>query len=256
MSRPEERGGFLATVRGGLEERLTLMAPSRRLRSALSEDVVANFAGNGSLRVLDAGCGDGLLSLSLAKRHPRWKIAGLDFREDLLSAARHRAGERSLDNVSFRQADLTQPLPEGDFDVVMALECLTEIPQDRRALRTMAAALRPGGLFVVQVPDQRWKPILPGSAAVWRNEVRHGYTADALEAMLAEAGLDGIKVRPTFRSTAALAQEIRDRVKSSPLVVRLALFPLFAAAVELERRGITWGAANALLAVARLPRRG
>jgi trans-aconitate methyltransferase len=239
-----------------LEERLALMAPSRRLRLALSEDAIVSFAGNRPPRVLDAGCGDGLLSLALAKRHRNWRLVGLDFRDDLLSAARHRADDRSLDNVAFRQADLTQPLPERDFDVVMALECLTEIPQDREALRTMADALRPGGLFVVQVPDQRWEPILPGSAAVWRNEVRHGYSADALEAMLAEAGLDEIEVRPTFRSTAAVAQEIRDRVKSSPLAVRLALFPLFAAAVRLERRGITWGAAKALLAVARLPDRG
>jgi ubiquinone/menaquinone biosynthesis C-methylase UbiE len=256
MSRPEERPGLLVTVRGGLEERLALMAPSRRLRLALSEDAIVSFAGNRPLRVLDAGCGDGLLSLELAKRHRNWQLVGFDFRDDLLSAARHRADDRALDNVAFRQADLTQPLPESGFDVVMALECLTEIPQDREALRTMANALRPGGLFVVQVPDQRWKPILPGSAAVWRNEVRHGYTADALEAMLAEAGLDGIAVRPTFRSTAAVAQEIRDRIKSSPLAVRLALLPLLAAAVRLERRGITWGAAKALLAVARLPDQG
>jgi SAM-dependent methyltransferase len=256
MSLPEERRGLLAAIRGGLEERLALMAPSRRLRLALAENAVSSFAGDGALRVLDAGCGDGLLSLSLAKRHPRWQILGVDFSDDLLSAARSRAEGRALENVAFRQADLTQPLPESDFDVVMAIECLTEIPQDGQAVRAMAAALRPGGLFVVQVPDQRWKPILPGSPGAWRNEVRHGYTAEALDAMLAEAGLERIDVRPTFRATAAVAQEIRDRVKASRLAVRLALFPLLAAAVRLERWGITWGAAKALLATGRLAEHG
>jgi trans-aconitate methyltransferase len=245
MSLPEERGGLLATIRGGLEERLALMAPSRRLRLALAESAVSSFAGDGALRVLDAGCGDGLLSLSLAKRHPRWRILGIDFSEG-----------RALGNVAFRQADLTKPLPERDFDVVMAIECLTEIPQDGQAVRVMADALRPGGLFVVQVPDKRWKPILPGSPGVWRNEVRHGYTAEALAAMLAEAGLDRVDVRHTFRATAAVAQEVRDKVKASHLAVRVALFPLLAFAVRLERWGITWGAAKALLATGRLAEHG
>jgi trans-aconitate methyltransferase len=234
---------------------LALLAPSRRQRLASSEDAVSAFAGDSALRVLDAGCGDGLLSLSLAKRHPNWQVVGLDFRDDLLAGARQRAHDRSLGNVSFKQADLTRPLAEQGFDAVVALECLTEIPEDRRALQMMADALRPGGLFVVQVPDQRWKPILPGSPALWRNEVRHGYSAAALAGMLEDAGLERVDIRPTFRTMVAFAQEVRDRVKDSRLAIRLALFPLFAAAVKLERHGIAWGAANALIAVGRRPRR-
>jgi len=48
-----------------LEERLALMAPARRLRLALAEHELAGQLGAGSrLRLLDAGCGDGLLSLA------------------------------------------------------------------------------------------------------------------------------------------------------------------------------------------------
>jgi hypothetical protein len=63
-------------------------------------------------------------------------------------------------------------------------------------------------------------------------------------------------VRPTFRVTAAVAQEIRDRIKGSPLAVRAAVFPALAAAVRLERWGITGGRAHALLATGRRPLRG
>ena len=183
-------------IAAALEERITLMAPSRRLRMSLAEQAVDRFAGDGAVRVLDAGCGDGLVTLALAKRHPGWTIVGMDLSADLLAGARERARNRGLGNVDFVEADLTSALPEGGFDVVVALECLSEIPEDRAALAAMTGALRPGGLFVAQVPDRDWKPVLGGSSAVWRHEVRHGYGAAEIEEMLAGAGVERIEVYP------------------------------------------------------------
>ena len=82
------------------------MAPARRLRLKLAEAILSDFSGGRPIRVLDAGCGDGLLSLALAKRHPSWQLVGVDLRSDLLRGARARARGRGLDNVSFEIADL------------------------------------------------------------------------------------------------------------------------------------------------------
>jgi hypothetical protein len=136
---------------------------------------------------------------------------------------------------------------------VIALECLSEIPEDEQALRMMAAALAPGGLLLVQVPEQSWKPVLRGSAATWREQVRHGYSAPGLTSMLEGAGLNVLELRPTYRNTAAVAQEIRDRIKDRGPVLRALTFPPLAACVWLERLGVTWGPPKALLAVARRP---
>jgi SAM-dependent methyltransferase len=230
-----------------LEERLALMAPSRRLRLAQADEIVRRYAANRSLRILDAGCGDGLLSLSIAKMHPDWTVVGIDIDASLLAGARERARARSLDNVEFVPADLTKNLPQGEFDVVLALECLSEIPDDEAALRAMASALSPGGLFVAQVPDRSWKPILPGSPSTWRVEVRHGYDSDGLAHDLRRAGFDRIEIRPTFHSTVMLAQEVRDRIKTSKLPIRALAFPFMVAAVRLERWGVRLGSSNALL---------
>lgn len=240
-----------AWIRAVLEERLALMAPARRLRLALTEAEVVRRLGQGSLRVLDAGCGDGLLSLAMAKRHRDWSLLGVDLREDLLEGARKRAGATSLANARFMPADLEKPLPEGGFDAVLAIECLSEIPNDRLALRAMVEALVPGGLLVAQVPDRDWRPVLPGSATTWREQVRQGYDAEELAAAMRHAGVERVEVRPTFRTLAAAAQEIRDRIKDSALVVRLLAFPLLAAAVRLERWGLTWGRPNAVIASGR-----
>jgi trans-aconitate methyltransferase len=235
-----------------LEERLALMAPARRLRLASVDEIVRRWAGERAIRVLDAGCGDGLLSLSLAKRHPRWSLVGVDLRDDMLEGARVRACARALPNVRFRAADLTAPLPEEGFDAVLAIECLGEIPDDEAALRTLVAALLPGGLFVAHVPERSWRPVLRG-APTWREQARQGYTLAGLGAALRQAGLERVDVRPTYRATAAAAQEIRDAIKDAPVAARAAAFPALAAAVRLERWGLTGGRANALLAVGSRP---
>lgn len=240
-------------IGAALEERIALMAPSRRLRMSLAERAIKGFAARRPVRVLDAGCGDGLITLALAKRHPGWTIVGMDLSAELLAGARERAGNRGLANVSFLETDLTKTLPEDGFDAVMALECLSEIPDDRAAIAAIAAAARPGGLLVVQVPDRDWKPVLGSSSAVWRHEVRHGYSASELSAMLAATGVEQIEISPTYRTTAALAQELRDRIKDKPLALRAAAFPAMAAAARLERMGITGGAANAHFAQVRQP---
>lgn len=242
------------SLRAILEERLALMAPARRLRLALAEgEVAARLGGESRLRVLDAGCGDGLLSLAMAKRHPAWALVGVDLREDLLDGARKRAAARGLPNASFAPGNLEAPLPERERDAVTAVECLSEIPDDRQALRMMLDALCPGGLLVVQVPERDWQPILPGSPGTWREQVRQGYTAAQLQALLEEVGFADVQVRATYRSLAAAAQEIRDRIKDRGLLVRLLAFPFLAGAVRLERAGLTWGRGNALLASGRRP---
>lgn len=178
-------------------------------------------------------------------------MLGVDLRENLLDGARARARARGLANVRFASANLTQPLPGSGFDGVVAIECLSEISDDQQALRMMALALAPGGLFVAHVPERSWRAILPGSASTYREQVRQGYSADEIAAALRRSGLDQVEVRPTFRATVAVAQEIRDRIKGSSLAIRAAAFPALAAAVRLERWGITGGRPHALLAVGR-----
>jgi SAM-dependent methyltransferase len=238
-----------------LAERLALAAPARRLRFSLVEQVLARVGGSERMCVLDAGCGDGLLALALAERHPGWRLLGVDLREELLRVARGRALARNLPNVRFERADLTRAVPQDGFDVVLAIECLEEIEDDRAALRVMASSLAPGGMMVVHVPERSWQAVLPGSPSTWRDQVRQGYSAPEITSSLAHTGLQVVSVEPTFRGTVVVAQEISDRVKRRPLALRALIFPLMAAAVRSEQWGLTWGRGHALLAIARRPRR-
>jgi SAM-dependent methyltransferase len=231
-----------------LERRARLLAPARRLRCAVVAEAMERFAAGRALRVLDAGCGDGAFAESIARRHPAWTVVGADVGDELLERGRRGAAR----NVEFVHADLTEDLGTDVYDAVAAIECLEEIPDDTQALRRMIAALRPGGLLVAHVPEHDWTPVLHGSDATWRHEVRHGYDAGELAGRLTELGLEDVWIVETSRGLVRLAQELRDRATSGRRpVLRAALSLPLLVAVPLERRGLTWGRGRALLVTAR-----
>ena len=234
-----------------LEDIIQPLSPARRLRFQLTTEALEHSCGGRRLSVLDAGCGDGLLSERLAKRHPDWRIVGVDLRQELLEQARARTAGRGLANVEFVHGDLTGDLGDGLYDAVLAIECLEEIVDDERALAMMARALRPGGLFIAHVPEREWTPVLRGSDWTWRDQVRQGYVAREFADQLARAGFAVMEIGGTCHSIVRLGHELRDRVKNAPVWLRALFFPLMLVAVALERHGVTLGRERALLAVAR-----
>jgi len=246
------RTQLLAAARDFGERRARHLPAARRLRFELAVAALEGFAGGERIRLLDAGCGEGLFATLVARRHPTWHVVGVDSDPELLQRARASTEEERM-NVVFERADLTESLGDGRFDAVVALECLEEIEQDGQALSHMVAALRPAGLLLVHVPERGWEPVLRGSDRAWRHEVRHGYSVDELREKLERAGAEVRSIVGTSRGTVRLAQEVRDRIKNSRLAVRLLALPLAVAAVRLEAWNVTWGRPRALFAEARKP---
>jgi SAM-dependent methyltransferase len=209
------------------------------------------FAGGRPLTILDAGCGEGLFAAVVARRHTDWRIVAADLDPEALRRAKALLQSSGVSNVHLVQLDLTRPLPRACYDAVLALECLVEIPDDDAALGQMVQVLRPGGLLLSHIPERYWRPVLPGSAATWRHEVRHGYLEREVKEKMKHAGAEVTAVARTTRGTVAVAQEIRDRCKGRSLKVQAALYPLMLGAVWLERLGATWGPARAMLVEAR-----
>lgn len=243
MTRPAA-AGLRRRLKDDVRRRLRNVPPGRRLRLQLGRAAVERYAADRPrLRLMDAGSEEGLLCLQLARRHPGWSLVAADIAEEPLRRGREWARAEGLDVLHVR-CDLTRSLGHDVYDVVVALESLVEIPDDRAALRAMVAALRPGGLLVAQVPTADWIPVLKSAERTWRREARHGYDAAELTTVLEDLGLDIQQLHPTFRRLTALAQDVRDRYKRRGVVTQLLLLPLMAAVVRLERAGIGWGPAR------------
>ena len=99
-------------------------------------------------RVLDVGCGTGVLAREAAARAgPAGRVIGLDLNEGMLAVARRLRPE-----IDWRQGDaLDLPFADHAFDVVVSQFALMFFPDRPRALREMWRVLAPGGRLAVAV---------------------------------------------------------------------------------------------------------
>jgi tRNA (cmo5U34)-methyltransferase len=98
-------------------------------------------------RMLDLGAGTGLMSEAVLSRYPDAEIVLLDGAPEMLDQARARLASA---HTTFVVADLREQLPAGPFDAVVSALAIhhLEHPDNRALLDRVAAALRPGGVFV------------------------------------------------------------------------------------------------------------
>jgi len=110
----------------------------------LRETFLAEIAFEMDARVLDVGCGTGVLTRRLAGRPGVASVVGVDSAPTLVERARELAA--GLENVAFEVAD-ARALPFGDeeFDVVVFDSTLSHVPGPDAALAEAFRVLRPGG---------------------------------------------------------------------------------------------------------------
>jgi ubiquinone/menaquinone biosynthesis C-methylase UbiE len=103
------------------------------------------------MKVLDAGCGPGRLTLPAARAvGPEGEVLAVDIQEGMLARVREKAGEAGLENVAYLQAELGGgKLPTDHFDRAMLVTVLGEIPDQVAALKEIYGALKPGGILSV-----------------------------------------------------------------------------------------------------------
>jgi SAM-dependent methyltransferase len=102
-------------------------------------------------RVLDVGCGTGVLARTAADRvAAESQVTGLDLNEGMLAVAR-----RLRPKIDWRQGDATKlPFADATYDVVMSQFSLMYFPDRTAALKEMLRVLRQGGRLVIAV----WGP--------------------------------------------------------------------------------------------------
>lgn len=96
-------------------------------------------------KVLDVGCGGGVLSDAMARAGAQ--VTGIDLAAKALRVAQLHALEAQTPNVNYREVSaeaLAQEQP-GTFDMVTCMEMLEHVPDPASVVRACAALVKPGG---------------------------------------------------------------------------------------------------------------
>ena len=107
-------------------------------------DWIDNAARIADKRVVDIGCGGGILAESMATRGAQ--VTGVDLSEKALGVARLHLFEsgQSVDYRLISAEDLAREAP-ASFDVVTCMEMLEHVPDPASTIRACATLVKPGG---------------------------------------------------------------------------------------------------------------
>lgn len=99
-------------------------------------------------KVLDLGCGPGIVAKQLATRG--FQTYAVDFSGDLLARARHHLNDDGLPPTHLAQADAHRlPFKDNSFDVVLAIALIVWAADPAQVLREITRVLRPGGILII-----------------------------------------------------------------------------------------------------------
>jgi 2-polyprenyl-6-hydroxyphenyl methylase/3-demethylubiquinone-9 3-methyltransferase len=131
----------------------------------IREQCLARFGRDGSqrapfegLKLLDIGCGGGLLSEPM--RRLGFEVTGVDASERNIGTAAAHAAETGLD-IAYRATTAEQLEAEGagPFDVILNMEVIEHVSDPGEYLRTTARLLAPGGLMIVATLNRTLKAL-------------------------------------------------------------------------------------------------
>lgn len=95
-------------------------------------------------KVLDVGCGGGILTEALAKRGAQ--ATGIDLSKDSIEAAKHHAAQQGL-SVEYRYENIEETASKhaGEFDAITCMEMLEHVPEPDKIIAACSRLLKPGG---------------------------------------------------------------------------------------------------------------
>jgi ubiquinone/menaquinone biosynthesis C-methylase UbiE len=161
---------------------------------------------DGSL-VLEAGCGVGAQTVTLAQRSPGARFVSVDVSEGSIAEAKRRADRAGLTDVEFCEADIfALPFIAESFDHVFVCFVLEHLSRPAEALANLARLLRPRGTITVIEGDHGSTYFYPDSAAahaaiqcqvtLQRKAGGNALIGRQVYPLMVEAGFEAVRVSP------------------------------------------------------------
>lgn len=111
-------------------------------------------------RIVDVGCGGGILSEAMARKGAQ--VLGVDLAERSLKIAQLHAMEAGIDNVAYREvaAEVLAEEQAGQFDLVTCMEMVEHVPDPAAIVAACAKLVKPGGWVFLSTLNRNPKSFL------------------------------------------------------------------------------------------------
>ena len=160
-----------------------------------------NKAGFKPERIADAGSGFGQYVYYLSNQYPDATITGLDIKQEQVDDCNQfytTIGRNQ--KVTFQFTDLTKLETRKAWDLVLSVDVMEHIEDDRTVFNRIYKGLKPGGVLLISTPsDQGGSDVHHEHEASFIDEhVRDGYGVEEIDEKLREAGFSDIRIKYAY----------------------------------------------------------
>jgi len=158
--------------------------------------------------ILDAGMGFGQYSWWMARRFTGWKITAADIKnEQVTDCNRFFTAAGVAESVQAIEADLVTWKGSGSYDLILCVDVMEHIEEDRTVFASFFTMMNPGGYLVISTPsDMGGSDVHSADDSSFIGEhVRDGYGREEITEKLTGAGFNSVSVEYTYGTPGSIA---------------------------------------------------
>lgn len=161
---------------------------------------IRNVFGKKEISIYDAGSGYGQYTYFITKHLMPCAVYSVDIKEKWINDSREFFNQQKISNVSFAVEDLTEIKHQNRFDLIVCVDVMEHIEEDKKVFSNFYNALKKGGYMLINSPS-----IYGGSDVHDEKEesfisehARDGYSNEDLELKLIPLGFSTYRSRYTY----------------------------------------------------------
>lgn len=173
-------------------------------------ELKAWFNNKNEAKILDAGSGFGQYSFWMASKNQNYSIDAIDVKDEQIADCNQFFAKCNLTNAKFAVGDLTQPIADNKYDLVLCVDVMEHVLEDVQVFKNYHQAMKPGAMLLISTPsDQGGSDVHEETGESFIGEhVRDGYPVEEIADKLKQAGFTKMEILFSYGNPGKIAWKL------------------------------------------------